>query len=237
MSLLELEHVGKSYRKGPRQQNVLTDIDLQIEPGEHAVIWGPRRSGRSTLLRIAAGIQPPDHGTVRFEGQDLTRHPELLGEGIGYCQPRIRAGEGRNVLEQITLALLAKGTPPPKARSQAQQALARTGAEDCATLTPEELDSNETLRVSLARALAPGPRLIVTDEPTTGTDATGRDSILALLRSLTQEGIAVLASTSESAGLAGAERTYALSDGRLRGTPAPELATVVHLDSARRAHG
>jgi ribose transport system ATP-binding protein len=85
------------------------------------------------------------------------------------------------------------------------------------------------MRVALARTLALRPRVLIVDEPTKGVDLLERDGILLLLRSLADEGIAVLASASESTALAGADRALALSDGRLRGTLSAELGTVLPL--------
>jgi ABC-type multidrug transport system ATPase subunit len=239
MSLLTLERVGKRYRRGMRERIALREITLEVDRGEYVVVWGLRGSGRSTLLRIAAGIETPDEGLVRFAGRDLTGHgTEILGEGIGYCQQTFRPGEGR-VLEALTVTLLARGIAPGRARTRAQAALERTNVAECARLTPEELGSGEAVRVALARTLAGEPQLVVIDEPTSGVELAERDGILALLRSLADEGIAVLASTGESAGLSGADRTLALGEGELRGSLVPKLAQVVELreGASRRASG
>jgi ABC-type lipoprotein export system ATPase subunit len=234
MSLLALEHVCKSYRVGGRERAVLHDITLELEAGELSVIWGLRRSGRSTLLRVAAGIEAPDRGVVRFQGRDLAedREAALGGGGIGWCQSTFRSTEGRGVLDQVAVGLLTCGVSPALAHERARDALARVGAERCAALRLGELDGAEALRVGLARTLAVQPRLLVVDEPTRGVDQLDRDDVLRLLRSLADEGIAILASTRESIGLAGADRTWALSDGELRGGHAPKLAEVVALHEA-----
>jgi ABC-type lipoprotein export system ATPase subunit len=234
MSLLALERVGKHYRVGLRERAVLHDITLELEAGELAAVWGLRRSGRSTLLRVAAGIEAPDRGVVRFDGRDLAedREAALGGGGIGWCQSTFRSTEGRGVLDQVMIGLLTCGVPPPLAHERAREALARVGAERCATLRLGELDGAEALRVGLARTLAVRPRLLVIDEATGGVDQFDRDPILRLLRSLADEGIAILASTRESVGLAGADRTWALSDGELRSGHTPRLAEVLPLHGA-----
>jgi ABC-type lipoprotein export system ATPase subunit len=233
MSLLTLEGVSKRYRDGPRERVVLSDVSLRLDAGELAAVWGLRRSGRSTLLRIAAGIEAPDTGVVRFLGCDLAeRGHEMLGGGIGYCQQTFRGGEARSALEQVTLALLARGVMPAQARSRAAAALERAGAASCAELAPAELDGAEAVRVALARTLALQPRLVVVDEPVKGVDLLARDEILALLRSIADDGVAVLASTGDSAGLSGADRALALGEGELHESPARELAPVLPLRRA-----
>jgi ABC-type multidrug transport system ATPase subunit len=233
MSLLALENVCKRYRAGQLERVVLREVSLTLQAGELTVIWGLRGSGRSTLLRVAAGVESPDDGIVLFEGRDLAANgDEALGGGIGYCQKRFAFTGWQTALGQVMVSLLARGIPPAPARSRAAAALQRAGAVRCASMRLAELDSAETVRVALARVLALGPRLLIVDEPIEGVDLLARDEILALLRSLADDGLAVLASTSDPAGLAGADRTLALSEGELRGPPAAELAPVLPLRRA-----
>ncbi len=240
MSLLALEGVGKRYSGAAGGRAVLCDVSLQLDVGELAVVWGLKGSGRSTLLRVAAGIEAPDSGTVRFEGRDLANNGEdLLGGGIGYPERMFRFTEGQGVLDQVIVGLLARGVSPRHARVQARRALERVDAEHAATQRVAALDEGERVRVSIARALALEPALLVIDEPTRGVDLLERDGILALLRSLADEGITVLASTRDSTGLAGADRALVISEGELRGAPPAELATVLPLrrPAGRRAAG
>jgi ABC-type multidrug transport system ATPase subunit len=230
MSLLLLEGVSKSYPGPAGEQAVLRDVTFELSRGELAVVWGLKGSGRSTLLRIAAGIEHPDAGTVRFEGKDLAQAGEdLLGGGIGYPERTLRSAEGQGVLEQVMVGLLARGISPRAARTQARHALQRVEADLAASRRLSTLDGGESVRVAIARTLALSPSLLVIDEPTRGVDLLERDEILTLLRSLADEGIAILASTGESTGLAGADRALSLNEGALHATPPAELATVLPL--------
>jgi ABC-type multidrug transport system ATPase subunit len=234
MSLLELDAVHKRYRDEAGERTVLRKVSLQADAGELVVVWGLRRSGRSTLLRVAAGIEPPDAGAVRFDGQDLASQGErLLGEGIGYCQKTLRFADGHTGLDHAMVGLLSRWAPPAKARLRALGALERTGVAHCALMTQRELSGAEAVRVGLARTLALKPRLIVIDEPVKGVELIDRDPILALLRSLADEGLTVLASTGESTGLSQADQGLVIGDGELRGAAATELAEVLPLHSAR----
>jgi putative ABC transport system ATP-binding protein len=228
MSLLELRSVAKRYGRGAQERIVLSDVSLEMEPGELVAVWGMRRSGRSTLLRVAAGIEPPDAGTVCFEGRAISSSAELLGSGIGYCRRTFRASEGDVVLDHLVMGQIARGVPAVSAEARARTALERTGAASCATFKPSALDGAELVRVAIARALTLAPRLLVVDEPTIGVDLLQRDDILRLLQSLTKEGVGVLMSTGETSGLSGA-RALTLSDGRLRGGTTRELAAIVPL--------
>jgi len=238
MSLLALQNVCKRYSRTAGERTVLHEVTLQLETGELAVVWGLKGSGRSTLLRIAAGIEAPDSGSVRFEGRDLAQAGEgLLGGGIGFPERGLRSAEGRGVLDHVMVGLLAHGVGPRAARARARVALERVGAEHTARQRLAALEQDESVRVGIARALTLEPALLVIDEPTRGVDLLARDGVLALLRSLADDGIAVLASTGESTGLAGADRALALSEGELRGAPPAELATVLPLRRPSRAAG
>ncbi|MGA2162990.1 MAG: ATP-binding cassette domain-containing protein [Solirubrobacteraceae bacterium] len=235
MSLLELECVSKRYGRRPGERVALRDVSLQVEPGELVAVLGRRRSGRSTLLRIAAGVEVPDEGIVRFAGNNLACGGGDDGDGVvGYCQRSFRPGEGRLVLDQIIVRLLARGASPSSAASRAHAALVRAGAERCVGLEPVDLDGAEAVRVAIARALAGNQRLLVIDEPTKGVDLLERDSILLLLRSLANEGVAVLMSTGETPCLSGVDRGLTIGDGELHGRQSSELAEVLPL---RRAAG
>jgi ABC-type multidrug transport system ATPase subunit len=242
VSLLCLEGVSKVY--GPRQERaVLREVSMEQDAGELAVVFGLRRSGRSTLLRVAAGIEPPSAGVVRFDGQDLAAHGErLLGAQIGYCQKSLRFTDRQRVLEHTMVAMLSRWVSPAKARGRARDALERVGAAHCANMQEHELSSAEAVRVAIARTLTLSPRMIVIDEPVKGVELTDRDGVLRLLRGLADEGIAVLASTGESTGLSEADRALVLGRGQLRGAPAARqmptaerraLAPVLTLRQAR----
>jgi putative ABC transport system ATP-binding protein len=235
MTLLELDGVCKSYTRGLRKHVVLSDVSLRIEPGELVAVWGLRRSGRSTLLRIAAGVEAPDSGAVRFDRRDSNgRDGGVLGGEVGYCRRSFHPAQGGVVLDQIVAGLLASGVSRSDAAELAHSALARAGAERCAAVDPSELNGAEAVRAAIARGLALRPRLLVIDEPAKGVDLLDRDGVLLLLRSLADEGIAVLASTGEATGLSGADRALTLGEGELHGAVAPEYGSVVPL---RRAGG
>lgn len=231
MSLLALEDVTRRAREGARDRVVLREVSLRLDRGELLAIWGTRRSGRSTLLRVAAGIDPPDSGIVYFAGKPL-RSGGALGRGIGYCQRSPYGVETREVLDELMLGTLALGVPRSAARARASDALTRTGIERCATHRLHELDGAEAIRVAIARTLTLSPALLVIDEPTRGVDLLERDRILALLRSLADDGVAVLMSTGDATALLGANRVLSLDDGELRGSIVPELADVVPLRRA-----
>lgn len=227
MPLLALHAVSKRYRTRRREIVALRDVSLEIDPGELVSVWGMRRSGRTTLLRVAAGIEQPDQGQVRFAGQDLAAGPPPLGTDIGYTNLNFIAAQGSSVVEQIAVGLLATGQRLDTARARAFDALDRVGMRSCASLDARALDPGEQVRVALARALVARPRLLLVDDPTNGVDLLQRDPILALIRSIADEGVAVLLTVGEVVNIA--DRALSIDEGELHGAAVADQARVVPL--------
>lgn len=223
MTLLALEHVHKSYRRGTRAVTALADVSLEVACGELVSVWGGDRSGKTTLLRIAAGLERPDRGRVRFEGDSDERRR---------CWVQASPLAARHaILDYVALPLLAAGVPARAAHARARHELARVGALACADLRGAELDAGELLRVALAQALVRRPRLLIVDEPTRNLDVLEREPTIGLLRALADTGVAVLMTTGEAVGVAGADRALTLADGKVRAHVAAASARVVALRS------
>lgn len=233
MSLLSIEHVRLLDRESP-DRLLLDDVCLEVDVGEVVAIWGKRRSGRSSLLHIACGLAQPDDGVVRFEGREL-RGPVAIGDGIAYCAAGSHGGEAWPVQRELVEAQLALGVSRRHARRRAHAALERTGAQDLGRRLLRTLRGAEQVRAMLALALTSAPRLLLVDDVVAGVELAERRAILRLLRSLADDGLAVLTSTDESPALAGSDRALTLSEGRLLGRSAPELADVVPLRASASA--
>jgi ABC-type multidrug transport system ATPase subunit len=230
MTLLALERVCKRHQDGRSERVVLDDVSMSLHAGELVAVLGERRSGRSTLLRIAAGIQAPDSGIVRFAGTELAPpNSSALGDGIGYCSRASADREAGFVLEELMLAPRIRGISHADARAGARAALERVGAAGCAGRPCRELDGAESVRVSLAGALVLQPALLVIDEPVTAVDPPEHKNILELLRSLADDGIAVLMSVNESTEFPNTDRKLLIRDGVLAGSVDPVLPSVHQL--------
>jgi len=238
MPLLTLDDVSKRFRRGGlggHARSALQDVRLELEAGELVTVWGRRRSGRTTLLQVAAGIERPSAGAVRFAGVDLARRP-MLGRrgGVAFASVHFSRVIGATALDQVCAPLLGGGMSVSAAQAPAIDALRRTDALDCAQLDVDLLNSDERIRVAIARALATDPRLLVVDEPMQELRlADARERLLELLRALAGEGIAVLMTTAEAVELASADRALTIDAGRLRGITRPVVGEVVEL---RRPH-
>lgn len=234
MSLLRLEGVSKRYRRGRREVVALDDVSLAIEPGELVAVWGMPRSGRTTLLRVAAGLEQPDDGTVRF---DADASPDVhdddgLAAGVGFVHVGLAGAGGESILDHVAMPLLARGVAPDTARARARLQLERVGAAGCAPLQPRELEPTERVRVAIAQALVTGPRLLLVDDPTRHVDLLEREAVLLLVRSIADGSVAVLMTTGEAMGVSGVDRALTISGGVLRSEAAAETANVVALPGA-----
>jgi len=234
MSLLTLEQVSKRYYRGRREVTALDDVSLTVAPGELVAVWGVPRSGRTTLLRIAAGLEQPDGGDVRFCGEALPAgHVDGLPVGIGYVEVGLANVGGESILDHVAIPLLARGAAPETARERAMLQLERVGAVPCAHLQPRELDPTERVRVAIAQALVTGPRLLLVDDPTRHVDLLEREAVLLLVRSIADGDVAVLMTTGEAMGVSGVDRALTISGGVLRAEASADSANVVALHSAR----
>lgn len=233
--LLLLDRVTKAYVRGRRELVALRDVSLEVAAGEIVGVWGRRFSGRTTLLRVAAGLEAPDAGRVLLDGIPITEHPEgELRRRVAYCHTSFAPAHAELVVEHVAVPLLAVGTRIDRACTRAQAMLDRVGAGACAEMRPHELAQGELVRVVLARALLQQPQLLLIDEPSSGVDLLERDDLLTTLRVIAKdEGVAVLMTAAETTGLTGADRSLALSAGELRGDAVPHSADVVELRRPR----
>lgn len=227
MSLLLLDEVTALVREGRDEVRALDRVTMDLEVGELVGVQGQRRSGRTTLLRVAAGSVPPTAGRVMFAGCDLANR-RALGRDIGWAHPHLDATHGRTILDQVAFPLLPM-VSARRARHVARSALDGAGAGDLATMRPADCRHRELLLAGIARAIVTSPRLLILDEPTTGLDAPSVERIVLLLRSIAREGTAVLLTVEEI--LVGVDRMLMIHQGELRGRTMPHSAQVIELRS------
>lgn len=216
-----LEARGIVKRFGAR--TVLGGVDLEVKAGERVALLGPSGCGKSTLLNLLGGLDRPDAGSLRFQGEELAqaspmRLADLRRERFGtifqffHLIPSLSARE--NV--ELPLRLLKR----PGARARAQTLLEAVGLTARAEAWPSELSGGEMQRVAVARALATAPALLLADEPTGNLDRASGEAVLALLAELSErEGAALMMVTHSEAAAAICHRRLHLVDGRIREEP------------------
>jgi ABC-type methionine transport system ATPase subunit len=234
MSTLVLEGVSKRVRHGGAEQVALDAVSLDVDAGEVVGIWGRRRSGRTTLVRVAAGVEEPDGGTIRIDGVDLWRgareQRRSVRQQIAVWYPLFLPDHGRWLYRQVAIPVRRARQPTRRAWAQAHAALERVGISDCARTAVGELDHREVVRAALARALVMRPKVLVLDEPMSGLDVLEAERVLELIVGIAREDrIAVLVTASEVSQLAGVDRHLSMSAGVVRGATAPTPAAVIEL--------
>lgn len=175
MAFLKLEHVCKSFGEGPGRTQVLEDVNLEVEEGEFIAIVGFSGSGKSTLVNLIAGLEMPDSGTLSLAGAPIRG----AGPDRGVVFQNYSLLPWLSVFENVGLAVDAVFPDWPRERRNAH--IARY--VDMVNLTPatwkkpKELSGGMRQRVSVARALAMDPRVLLMDEPLSALDALTRGSL------------------------------------------------------------
>jgi ABC-type lipoprotein export system ATPase subunit len=242
MTLLSLDSVTKRYARGYRDVEALAGVELEVEPGDFVAIWGGSRSGKTTLLRVAAGIEAPDTGRVVFDDRDLAvlsrrTRTRLLLTDIGCVWQTGRITRGLSVLDHVALPRF-KEHSHAQARREAHDVLERVGVAQCANARWHELSDGERTRVALAHALIRRPRLLLADEPTANLNMIEREQVLSVLRSVAEEaGVAIVMTAPDAPNLLQSHRLMSLDGGRLIKPRSEQRGTLIDFPSASERSG
>jgi len=181
MSIIEFKNVSRVYKVGDHEQKALDSIDLSIEEGKFIVILGPSGAGKSTLLNLLGGLDSPTSGTILVEGGDISNlnNDELAdyrAQTVGFVFQSYNLIPTLTVFENI--ALVKEITKNPLS---VHEMLNEVGLIDHIDKFPSELSGGEQQRVSIARALAKNPKILLCDEPTGALDSETGAMVLSVL--------------------------------------------------------
>jgi NitT/TauT family transport system ATP-binding protein len=183
---LGLHGIRKAFGTGDSSTLAIDTVDLEVRAGEFLAIIGPSGCGKSTLLQIAAGLAEPTAGKVTFEGREVVAPPA----GIVYLFQQYGKSlfPWRTVIDNVAFAIEhMPGMNKERAREESRRCLAMVGLEDFAQKYPFQLSGGMQQRVTIARALAPKPRVLLMDEPFSSVDALTRLDLHALILELRQQ--------------------------------------------------
>lgn len=191
----------RNLKKSFGDLHVLKGIDLDVRRGEKVVVLGPSGSGKSTMLRCINALEDADSGTITVDGVEVTsRRTNInrLREHLGVVFQRFNLWPHKTVLENVMLGqMVVSGRSKAEARERALKMLERVGLAAKADEYPVRLSGGQQQRVGIARALAMDPKAILFDEPTSALDPELVGEVLAVMKSLADEGMTMIVVTHE----------------------------------------
>lgn len=220
--LIEARSVARIYRMGQSEVAALDHVSMGVAEGEFVAIQGTSGSGKSTLLNLLGGLDHPTSGEVVFDGKSLAPFSKkemarYRRRSVGMIFQNFNLITTMTAVENIRLALAFGGLRGRERDRRAEELLARVGLEGRLDHRPAELSGGEQQRVSIARALANRPRVLLADEPTGNLDSTRAHEILALLRAMVDKDSLTVIMVTHDQELARsfADRIIFMKDGKI----------------------
>jgi branched-chain amino acid transport system ATP-binding protein len=227
MSLLGVSGLTKRFGGVVANHNV----SFEVRPGELVGVIGPNGAGKSTLFELITGFIRPDAGTVQLDGRDVTglRPDQISRLGVARTFQKLRPFTGMTALENVMIGAFQKTSDPREAAERARSALERVGLADRAHAHARGLSTGQRKRLELARALATSPRLLLLDEVTGGVDQGAIPALIALVRELHAQGLALVVIEHNMRVIMDiAERIIALQLGEVLADGAPDVILSDH---------
>jgi putative ABC transport system ATP-binding protein len=198
----------------------LRGLDMTVARGEFVAVMGPSGCGKSTLLNLVAGLETPTDGRIEIDGEQIVGHSDdelavMRRRHIGLVFQFFNLLEGMSVQENVTLPMVVAGRNRKEADSRSMELLDLLGIADKARKSPGVLSGGQRQRLSIARALANDPTLLLADEPTGSLDSEGGAEVLGLFRRLHEGGQTIVMVTHDDGVAASADRIVRMRDGRI----------------------
>ncbi len=218
--LIELKDVSKIYRMGKIEVRALDNVSLAIEEGEFVAIIGPSGSGKSTMLNILGCLDAPSQGDYIFNGKNISKlhdneMAEIRNKNIGFVFQNFNLLPKLTALENVELPLIYGGEKPSTYRRKAIELLKAVGLSDRIHHKPTELSSGQQQRVTIARALATDPSVILADEPTGNLDTKSGIEIMKIFQKLNEEGKTIVIITHDLSIARSTKRMVHIKDGKI----------------------
>ncbi len=222
MSILEVQSLQKTYttRFGGTQVQALRDVTFQVEEGEYVAIMGESGSGKTTLLNILAALDKPTGGSVKLDGQELSkiRESEVAAfrrDHLGFVFQDFNLLDTFSLEDNIYLPLVLSGKQPAEMKARLVPLAAQLGIANLLKKYPYEVSGGQKQRAAVARALITQPRLILADEPTGALDSKATDELLRLFGDINAQGQTVLMVTHSVKAASHAGRVLFIKDGQV----------------------
>lgn len=216
--LLELKNIKKSFSPG---EAVLDDISLTVARGEFVTLLGSSGCGKTTTLRIIAGLEQADSGSVWINGQNVTElEPDK--RDVNTVFQNYALFPHMNVAENIGYGLKLRKVSKAEIKKKVAQMLELVQLEGYEKRKPSELSGGQKQRVAIARAMVNNPKILLADEPTGALDSKSSKQVLELFEQLNAEGVTVIMITHDSGVAQHAKRIVDIFDGEISERPRQE---------------
>jgi sulfate transport system ATP-binding protein len=216
---IDVRNVSKSFNGF----KALDDVSLSVPDGSLTALLGPSGGGKSTLLRVLAGLEQPDAGEVLFSGESVTTLP-AQERGVGFVFQHYAAFKHMTVRDNIAFGLKIRKRPKAEIRDRVDELLALVHLGGWADRYPAQLSGGQRQRMALARALAVQPRVLLLDEPFGALDATVRKELRDWLRKLHDEVhvTTIFVTHDQEEALEVAQQVAVINAGRIEQTGTPD---------------
>ena len=217
--MIEISELTKTLYGGGHKVEILKSIGLTIPSGQFIAITGHSGSGKTTLLSLIAGLDNPSRGTIKIDGQDITKLNEdelalLRGKRFGFIFQNFHLIPTLTALENVALSAELNNTPG--ATKKSEDLLGIVGLGDRQHHYPAQLSGGEQQRLSLARAFVNEPNIILADEPTGNLDSKNSNRIIELIRELHRvKQATIILVTHEPQVAKQSQRILTLEDGKI----------------------
>jgi len=214
-NVLEFSDVWKTYSMGTEEVRALRGVDLTIDKGSFMALMGPSGSGKSTLLHLAGILDMPTKGTVLMNGKNIKDYSgkeqaKLRRKNIGFIFQRFNLMPQLTALENVMLPMISPDT------EKAKKLLDKVGLSDKYNRYQTQLSGGEQQRVSIARALANDPSILLADEPTGELDTENTKIIMELIIELNEnDGLTIVAVTHNPLSAEYAKDVIKMQDGNI----------------------
>ncbi|MBW4427778.1 MAG: DevA family ABC transporter ATP-binding protein [Nostoc desertorum CM1-VF14] len=219
--IINIRNVNQYFGQGKLRKQVLTDINLTINPGSIVIMTGPSGSGKTTLLTLIGGLRSCQQGSLQIMGQELCGASDRLllqlRRQIGYIFQAHNLIDSLTVQENVEMSLqLHEEFPYSQRKEQAAQILESVGLGHRLKYYPNNLSGGQKQRVAIARALVANPKIVLADEPTASLDKKSGREVLELMQNLAKEqNCTILLVTHDNRILDIADRIIYMEDGYL----------------------
>ena len=218
--MIKLTNVSRIFRTHDVETTALNKLNLMVEQGDFLAIMGPSGCGKSTLLSVLGMLDSPNSGEYLFNQQNIAGFGErklakLRKSSIGFVFLSFNLIDSLTVFENVELPLQYLKISRAERKQKVETILKKVGIDHRADHFPQQLSGGQQQRVAVARALVIKPKLILADEPTGNLDSKNGEEVMAMLRSLNEEGTTVIMVTHSEHDARYANRIIRLFDGQI----------------------